>query len=246
MQNVWEFMTDDFSTERPRIGLSGGINSTALLCYLATIHPVEKRPTELLLYYAHLREHSPKTFRFVADCVRYARTKFPYVKFGMHKASVVDWFEKENFIPHPTVSPCTWHCKVEPMDVWTKANGGTIDLIGYVRHERKRMLRSEEKARRPVSFPICHISEADCFKLVDKEIGWHPPIYDIRREDGKRAFSHNNCLPCKNMTLPQLRLVAEHYPKQYKRAIDMAERINNYWGRPSEYPGDPCAVCVFD
>jgi hypothetical protein len=246
MQRSFDSMTDDFSTERPRLGLSGGINSAALLCYLATEHDEAKRPKTLLLYYAHLREHSPGTARFVFDCVRYARMKFPTVEFGMHRASVVDFFEEENFIPHPTVSPCTRHLKTLPMDKWTEAHGGTMDIIGFVRHERKRIIRTKRLAKHVVCFPIAAMSEEECFRIVDREIGWHPPIYDIKDENGKRLFTHNNCLPCKNMTLEQIRNVKRHFGRYYDRAIAMAERIDNYWGRPTEYPFDPCASCVFD
>jgi hypothetical protein len=237
--------TDDFSEDVPRLGTSGGINSGALLCYLASEHPPEKRPRRLLMYYAHLREHSPGTMRFVKLQVRYAREHFPAVEFGMQRASVVDFFEAENFIPHPLYSPCTEHLKVEPMERWSIAHGATLDLIGYVRHERKRQAVAQKKAERDVAFPIANLSEEDCFALVRREIGWYPPIYDIR-ENGKRVFSHNNCLPCKNMTLKQLRAVAKYYPRYFERAMRMAERIGNYWGRPSEYAGDPCALCVFD
>lgn len=246
MQSKLDFACDDFSAERPRLGLSGGINSAALLCYLATEHPPEKRPKHLLLYYAHLREHSPRTFRFVADCVRYARERFLVVEFGMHRTSVLDFFEKDRFIPHPAISPCTEHCKTIQMHKWTVEHGGTIDLIGYVMTERRRLVRAEEKARNRVAFPIFHLSEAECFGLVDREIGWHPPIYDLRDEKGRRIFRHNNCLPCKNMTLGQIRAVAEHYPERWRKAEAMAARIGNYWGRKSEYAGDPCSSCVFD
>jgi len=246
MQLRFDLDSDDFSAERPRLGLSAGINSAALLCHLATVHPEAKRPAHLLMYYAHLREQSPESFRFVKDCVRYARRHFATVEFGMHRTSVLAWMERENFIPHPTVSPCTWHLKIEPMERWTEAHGGTLDLIGYVRHERRRMRRSEGHGAEPRQFPIAHMSEADCFAIVDREIGWHPPIYDIRDGRGRRLFAHNNCLPCKNMTLGQIRHVAEHYPAYWRKAEAMAERIGNYWGRASEYPGDPCALCVFD
>ena len=154
-----------------------------------------------------------KTFRFVADCVRYARERFPEVEFGMHRCSVVDFFEKNRFIPHPTFSPCTEHLKIDPMEVWDQARGVTIDLIGFVRHEMSRrgekFLGSEADV---VRFPIAHLTDDQCFEIVDREIGWHPPIYDIRDKAGKRVFTHNNCLPCKNMTRKQLASVATHFP----------------------------------
>jgi hypothetical protein len=239
--------TDDFSADRVRIGTSGGINSAALICYLATEHPFHKRPKWLGLYYAHLREHSPGTFRFVVACLRYARKRFETVEFGLHRASVVDFFEENNFIPHPTLSPCTEHLKIEPMEAWDERHGVTIDLIGFVRHEYSRRGESHIKtAADIVRFPIAHLTEDDCFRIVDKEIGWHPAIYDIRDPKGKRVFTHNNCLPCKNMTKKQLQSVKEHFPKKYTRAQAMACRIGNYWGRKGEQSGDPCSLCQFD
>ena len=239
-------LSDDFSADVPSLGTSGGINSAAMLCYLATEHPAEKRPRRLLLYYAHLRECSPLTARFVMAQVRYARRMFERVEFGMHRASLLDWCEAENFIPHPTVSPCTWALKTERMEAWSVAHGATLDLIGFVDHERKRIARAEAKATRSVMFPIASMTEEQCFEITTREIGWYPPIYDIRDAKGRRMFTHNNCLPCKNMTLRQLRAVSEHFPGHYKRAMAMARRINNYWGRDPEWTGDPCSACNFD
>lgn len=244
----------DLSDETPIIGLSGGINSAALLCYLAAVHPEEARPRRLLLYYAHLREHSPDTFRFVADGVRYARRQFGEgaVTFGMHRASVLDYFEAERFIPHPAVSPCTSALKVEPMNAWAAAHGATVDLIGYVREERRRIRRQRERGVEGKAYPIAHLTDAECLALVDREIGWHPAIYDLRREDGRPAFRHNNCLPCKNMHARDFALVGEHFPGYWRRATASAGRISEergspaYWGRAGEYAGDPCAVCAFD
>jgi 3'-phosphoadenosine 5'-phosphosulfate sulfotransferase (PAPS reductase)/FAD synthetase len=248
MQGSFGFAkTDDFSGDRARIGLSGGINSAALLCYLATEHPEHKRPRWLGLYYAHLREHSPRTFRFVKDAVRYARRKFPQVAFGMHRCSAVDYFEAEKFLPRPQFSPCTEHLKIVPMERWDERHGVTIDLIGFVRHEMSRRGEKHLKSEADlIRFPIAHLTEDDCYRIVDREIGWHPPIYDIRDEKGRRVFTHNNCLPCKNMTRRQLEAVREHFPAYYERAMKMACRIGRTWGRKKDEAGDPCALCTFD
>lgn len=52
------------------IGLSGGINSMALLCWLAE---QPNRPTDLWLFYAHFKEHSPDTWDFVQSGMEYAK-----------------------------------------------------------------------------------------------------------------------------------------------------------------------------
>ena len=251
---------DDFSGQTVLIGLSGGINSAALLVYLGVVHPPEKRPERLLLFYAHLTEHSPDTFRFVAACVRWARRAFgaQRVRFGMSRASALDYFEGMRFIPHPTDSPCTAALKLEPMATWAEAQGGyDRDLVGYVRDERRRIKRQQERlgkqdAKRGTEtaaakgYAIAHLTNADCFALVDAHIGWHPAIYDLRLPNGRPAFANNNCLPCKNQHVYQLGYVRDFYPDYWEKAEAMAERIGRYWGRASEYDADPCAVCVFD
>lgn len=239
--------TDDLSHERPIIGLSGGINSMGVLCHLATQHPVEKRPRALLLYYAHLREHSRDTFRFVAAGVRYARQHFEHVEFGMHRASFLAWARQHKMIPHPTISPCSHDLKISQMEAWAAARGATVDLIGYIRKERRRIQRQQQYDM-PIDkrYPIAHLSDDDCFALVQQEIGWYPAIYDLRDPNGKRIFHHNNCLPCKNMQLRDLDAVARYFPEYWQAAQATAEEIGAYWGRKTKYGADPCEVCTFD
>lgn len=50
----------DFKGEKIMIGLSGGINSMAVLCWLGEL-PEANRPDELHLFYADFKEHSPDT-----------------------------------------------------------------------------------------------------------------------------------------------------------------------------------------
>ena len=54
----------DFHGKKVLIGLSGGINSMALLCWLGEL-PKELHPAELHLFYADFKEHSPDTLQFV-------------------------------------------------------------------------------------------------------------------------------------------------------------------------------------
>lgn len=79
------------------IGLSGGINSMAVLCWC-----VESgiKPKEVHLYYAHFEEHSPDTFQFVADGIRYARKHFDCVKVKITRNSILRFFEEVKMILH--------------------------------------------------------------------------------------------------------------------------------------------------
>lgn len=248
--------------ERPLIGISGGINSAALLVYLGAELPPEERPREVCLFHADIAEHPPDVPAFTAACVRWARRVWGprSVRFGRSKASVLDFFERDGWIPHPMFSPCTGHLKLEPMVAWVEGlpepERPTVDLVGYVREERRRVKRMREKGTSltggAIRYPVAHLSNADCFRLVDEHIGWHPALYDIRRPDGRPAFKHANCLPCKNMDAKQLQMVELHFPEQMEAARAMAERLTEakgtpiYWGRPSDYSGDACAVCSFD
>ena len=135
----------DFSGKNVGVGLSGGINSAAVLCWLADL-PAERRPAKVALVYCHFREHSPDTARFVFDLVRFARSAFENVILRVYRGSILDYFENERFIPHPRFSPCTQDLKLARIADFYIANGVTIDLIGYVRTERNR-IRRQGKAR---------------------------------------------------------------------------------------------------
>jgi len=50
--------------KRVMIGLSGGINSMAVLCWLIE---QEDKPKDIWLFYAHFEEHSPNEFISVMD-----------------------------------------------------------------------------------------------------------------------------------------------------------------------------------
>lgn len=254
----------DYSVFKVRVPLSAGINSAAVLCALGELHPESLKPLELHLYYAHLREHSPDSFRFVADLIRYARRKFPNVKVRITRDSVNQYFIDQKMIPHPMISPCSRELKIEPMQRYDIENGIDVVLIGYVRHEIKRharaVKRARENARTKDSYPLLSWTDEDCLQMVKDVIGWYPAIYDIKWtpedltagrlsqarkfEIGSRVFAHNNCLPCKNMTTRQLTMVGHYFPAYAQRAQEAAARIPNaYWGRddvPDVFKCDAC------
>lgn len=251
----------DYSDSKVLVPLSGGINSAAVLCLLGEHHPESLRPRELHLFYAHLKEHSPDTFSFVADCIRYARSRFANVKVRVTRASVNKYFIEQNMIPHPSISPCSRDLKMSPMLAYDIQHGIDVVLIGYVRHEFSRydraLKRGSEDDRRRNRYPLLNWSDEDCFQIVKRVIGWYPEIYDIRwtkadvelglcrrHEVGQRVFTHNNCLPCKNMSSRQMQSVGRHYPAYAARAVKAAAQIPNaYWGRddvPDVFKCDTC------
>lgn len=252
----------DYSASKVLVPLSAGINSAAVLAVLGEHHPEHLKPKELHLYYAHLREHSPDSFKFVADCVRYARRKFPDVRVRITRDSVNQFFVEQQTIPHPTLSPCSRMIKIEPMQAYDLRHQINFVLIGFVKSEiktrhAKAVKRQKKTGRTKDVYPILSLTDEDCFAIVKDVIGWYPAIYDIRWtaadavnkqcrpfEVGRRVFTHNNCLPCKNMTSRQLREVGRHYPQYAERAEAAAAQIPNaYWGRDDVPDVFKCDVC---
>jgi hypothetical protein len=223
-----------YGDDRVLIGLSGGINSMAVLCDL-----IESgvKPKELHLYYAHFAEHSPDTFQFVADGIRYAKKHFDNVQVKITSNSIIKYFKEQNLIPHPINSPCSKNLKIIPISIYAFENGIKYDLVGYVKHELKRRAGKQQKVMQKDMFslekhyPIGEFSDEWCFGIVDRHIGWHPKIYDILDKDGNRIFKHNNCLPCKNMYPEDFEAVKIYYPEYYEQAMKLSIELKKYWGR---------------
>ena len=248
----------DYSQMKVLIGLSGGINSMAVLCWLAS-YPQEFKPKELHLFYAHFKEHSPDTLPFVVEGIEFAKKHFDVIHYTQTNNSVISFFKEQKMIPHPAISPCTRVLKIEPMAKYAKDNGIDVDLVGYVREEKRRIRNMFSKSpitKETKGFPISNYSNEWCFEIVLKNIGWYPKIYDIKDAKGNRIFPHNNCLPCKNMQTKDFEMVKKHFPEYWQDAIDLSEELQKHWGRDkgtyySKFGRDDngdiqCEVCKFD
>jgi 3'-phosphoadenosine 5'-phosphosulfate sulfotransferase (PAPS reductase)/FAD synthetase len=251
----------DYSRSKVRVPLSGGINSAAVLSLLGEYHPEHLKPKELHLYYAHFKEHSPDTFQFTADCIRYARRRFPDVRVKITRNSVNKFFIEQHMIPHPMISPCSQKLKIIPMQRYDVTHEIDIVLIGFVREEYGRYLRARKRqkveGRTKDQYPLLNITDENCFQIVKQVIGWYPAIYDIRwtvehfnlglcrrHEIGERVFTHNNCLPCKNMSKRQLVNVGIFFPEYARVAQETVAQIPNaYWGRDEVPDAFKCDVC---
>lgn len=251
---------EDYSQKKVLIGLSGGINSMAVLCWLSDF-PQEYKPKELHLFYAHFEEHSPDTLPFVIAGVAFAEKHFKDVRYTQTDNSVIDFFKSQNMIPHPMIAPCTRVLKIEPMMTYAKDNGIDIDLVGYVREEKRRirnMWQKNPSTKETKGFPISNKPNEWCFQIVSKHLGWYPKIYDIKKPDGSRVFPHNNCLPCKNMGTEDFEDVRVHFPEYWQKAMELSEHLEKHWGRNKtefytrfgrEMLGvdkQPCEICAFD
>jgi 3'-phosphoadenosine 5'-phosphosulfate sulfotransferase (PAPS reductase)/FAD synthetase len=237
--------TVDYSGLKVLLPLSGGINSAALLCWLIKEIPDEKKPLELHLNYSHFSEHSDDTKPFVHALRDYAFENYPRREsvFYIEKDnSVNDFFRKSKMIPHPSISPCSRELKVKPRRFYFEQNNLDIELIGYINSDIKRF-RNLSARNNVAAFPILEWSKQDCLTYVKNVIGWYPTIYDIK-ENGKDVFSHNNCLPCKNMHPKQLQMVAKYFPEKARIAEETARMIPDaYWGREDVPEVFKCDVC---
>ena len=261
---------EDFSNEKVMLGLSAGINSAAVLCWLAD-YPEHLKPKELHIFYAHLQEHSPDSYPFVKDLIRYAKNHFKNVFVKITRNSVLRFFEDQKMIPHPMLSPCTRLLKLLPMHEYMADNNIKIDLVGYVREEAKRRTRKVAKKTKQTiqdrslvidgvkkHYIISDKYNEWCFEIVKQRIGWYPAIYNIK-VNGKRIFTHNNCLPCKNYNEQEFANVEIYYPEYYNEAKKTADKLDQFWGRTetsfyttfgrteSELKSQPgCEICLFD
>lgn len=268
MQTELFIQQEDFSGLKIMLGLSAGINSAAVLIWLSQ-YPDELKPDELHLYYAHFLEHSPDSFPFIKNLYNYAKLHFKKVILKVTRNSVLRFFETAKMIPHPSISPCTRMLKIIPQQEYAILHGITVDLVGYVREETRRVKRMAKRTKTKISnrsilvdgllkhFPISDKTNNWCFLIVKNAIGWYPKIYDIKYK-GKRLFSHNNCLPCKNMREGEMKLVEYYYPEFYNQAMILSERLTSYCGRDKvgffttfgrtdeEMINGGCEVCKFD
>ncbi len=219
----------------------------AVLCWLSE---QKMKPTEVHLFYAHFFEHSPDTFQFVADGIRFARKNFESVKVKITKNSIIQFCKDEHMIPHPKFSPCSRKLKIEIASSYAFENDIKVDLVGYVKHELKRRTARAKEATKDDMFALQKLyvigdfTDEWCFEIVKKYIGWYPALYDIKftREDfeeglctekeiGTRIFAHNNCLPCIKMTIKQMMAVQKYFNKNHLEAMRLSSELGKYWGR---------------
>lgn len=171
----------NYEGERVMIGLSGGINSAAVLAYL--VSEIKYKPETLYLFHTNFVEHSPDTLKFVHANVEYARNNFSKVVYEQKDISLIDFFREQKTIFSPKFSGCTRMLKIEPMVDFMQRHEIKIDLVGYVRGEMNRMKRQIKRGVLSKSYPISHLTNEDCFKIVKSEMGWFPEIYDLMWSD---------------------------------------------------------------
>lgn len=246
-------MSTIYDSKKIAVPISGGINSAAVLCYL---YEIGAKPKELHLNYLHFKQHSPDTKDFSIALFDFAKNHFDCVVTNIIDNDVLQFFRDQKMIPHPIISPCSRILKIVPMMEYNAKHGIELDLIGYVKQEKRRMESSKNNQDlfNNKDFPIQLFDDDWCFEIVNKHIGWFPSIYKILDENGKRIFKHNNCLPCKNMTLKDLKAVEKYYPEYMKEANSLSEELQAHWGRNAndyyttfgkqDYETKPCDNCI--
>src|SRR5690554_6246603 len=103
----------DYRNEKVCLGLSAGIHAMTVLWWLANY---QYTPNDIYIFYAHFKEHSPDSLEFVLSGVEYAKKHFDNVIFQYTENSIIDFFEQQKMIPHPTFAPCTSDLKIKPVN----------------------------------------------------------------------------------------------------------------------------------
>lgn len=218
----------EYEGQKIMIGLSGGINSAAVLAYLAT--QIEYKPETLYLFHANFKEHSDDTIDFVKANVTFAKKHFDNVVYEQDDISLLDFFEEQKTIFAPKFSGCTRMLKVIPMMEFMARHGVKYDLVGYVRSEMSRVKRQMARNVAGKSYPIRHLTNEDCFSIVEKTIGWYPAIYHLKWNDERilpYLDSHGHLLR------PQQRNIIRKY----------AVRGYGYSGSPRVFKHNNCLPC---
>lgn len=184
----------DLNDKTIAVPQSAGINSAAVLCRLIESGIM---PKEVHIFYAHFTEHSPGSLEFVQALIELAKNTFPVVKTEISYNSVIDFFEKEKMIPHPTSSICSRKLKIEPMIEYNFRNRVEFDLIGYIKTEKKRIEKQQLVGGNDLFiskiYPVRDFSEDECFEIVNRNLGWYPAIYDLRWNNvGFVEYVHKN------------------------------------------------------
>lgn len=212
----------NYAGQKVLLGLSGGINSAALLCWMAEA-PEDEKPAELHLLSHQFAEHPDDTAPFIEACRVYARAHFPCVVVEETENSALAFFEDINMIPHPKLSPCTRLLKVVPSMAYMARHGIIHNLVGYVQSEKKRTTNMKKKGvvsqfgvtlkdGIEAAFLISQFTDRWCMYMVDAHIGWHPAIYDHR-------WNHPGFVAFMKAKLAAYALTGEGMTERDRRAI---------------------------
>jgi 3'-phosphoadenosine 5'-phosphosulfate sulfotransferase (PAPS reductase)/FAD synthetase len=178
-----ESMDDNLNIQDKKvlIGVSGGINSAAVLSWL--LKYCTQAPSELHLFCADFKEHSPRTLEFCKAQFELAKDHFKNTPTKVFTTitnnSILGFCETMKSIPVPQHTPCTRIMKIVPITEYMYNNQIDFDLVGYVRGEESRMIRQNKRGDTRKIHPIKHADDNDCFMIVKEVLGWYPEIYDF-------------------------------------------------------------------
>ena len=194
---------------------SGGVGS-AMAAYLVA-KKVDKKDI-ILLFHDVKGGHCEDMYRFNKDFEKFIGLKITEISLEKDFWQVI---EDNKCLPNMFIPFCTRKFKLEVADKYYKTlNESFVLYNGYCAEEAKRVNKAREKAKIHTEYPVfdAGLTSADCKRIISQEWGLQLP-------KAYQWFEHNNCLPCfKSTSKKYWRLVYEHYPERYQKAVEAEEK----------------------
>mgnify|MGYP001491154618 CR=1 FL=1 len=213
---------------------SGGAGS-AMAAYLVT----QKQPKEdiILLFHDVKGGHDEDMYRFNADVSEFLG--LPITEYSLQKTIWEVIKEQKSTPAYPWRPYCTRIFKLEiadsfyfdlPRFAYHYDNPQAEELAlypdvpfilytGYCSGEERRVAKKSSIAK-STKYPVfdAGLTSDDCKRIISQEWGIKLPKPYLL------GFEHNNCIPCwKSTSKDYWRLVWQHYPERYQKAIEMEE-----------------------
>ena len=135
--------------------------------------------------------------------------------------SILDVFEKRNYISGNTGAPCTMLLKKEARYRFEKANKIDWHVLGFTIDEWQRQ-KKFNTTERPNTIPVLIsdlITKQDCFKILEKANIKPPHIYSL-------GYPNANCIGCvKASSIDYWNLVRRTFPDVFEQRVEMSRRI---------------------
>jgi hypothetical protein len=168
-----------------------------------------------------LEEHEDNR-RFLKDVAEYLQHPILEAKNKNYpNASIVEVFDKRNYISGVDGAPCTKILKKEARYQFEINNKIDFHVLGFTIEEWERQKKFNERERNN-TLPVL-ISElttkSDCFKILKKDNIKLPEIYSI-------GFPNANCIGCVKATSPTYwNMVRVAFPQVFEQRAEQSRRI---------------------
>lgn len=169
-----------------------------------------------------VKEEHPDNLRFKDDVERWIG--YPIIEAKCKEfpsASIVDVFDKRNYVEGNKGAPCTYNLKKQARYEFEKANDIDWHVLGFTidEWERQKKFNTRERAN---ALPVLIselVTKDDCFEILTKANIKLPEIYSL-------GYPNANCIGCVKATSPTYwNLVRETFPDVFEQRAEQSRRI---------------------